>query len=42
VKFRKEIAGKIGVGFSLPDSISVLIVPNVPKKAAEETEEVLA
>jgi hypothetical protein len=39
---RKEIAGKIGYGVSLPDSISVSIVPNVQKKAVEETEEVLA
>jgi hypothetical protein len=39
---RKEIAGKTGDGVSLPDSISVSIVPNVQKKAAEETEEVLA
>ena len=39
---RKEIAGKIGDGVSLPDSISVSIVPNVQKKAAEEAEVVLA
>jgi integrase len=42
VKFRKEIAARIGVGFELPTSISTSIVPNVPKTASEESTEVLA
>src|SRR5262249_46028626 len=33
VKFRKQIADRIGVGFDLPDSISAPVVPNVPKTA---------
>jgi hypothetical protein len=31
VKFRKQIADKIGVGFELPDSIPASAVPDVPK-----------
>jgi len=31
VKFRKQFADKIGVGFELPDSISSSVVPNEPK-----------
>ncbi len=42
VKFRKEIAGRIGVGFELPTSISSPFVPNIPKTASEESREVLA
>jgi integrase len=42
VKFRKQIADRIGVGFELPDSISSSVVPSVPKITAQETEEVLA
>jgi hypothetical protein len=42
VKFRKEIEGRIGVGFELPTCISGPFVPNVPRTAAEESREVLA
>ena len=31
MKFRKQIAEKIGVGFKFPSSISASVVPNVPK-----------
>jgi hypothetical protein len=31
VKFRKQIADKIGVGIELPNSISASVVPNVLK-----------
>ncbi len=41
LKFRKEIAAKIGVGFEFPGSILVSVVPNVPKTAAGEANEVL-
>jgi integrase len=41
-KFRKEIAGRIGVGFELPTSISGSNVPNVPKTASKVSTEVLA
>ena len=42
VKFRKQIADKIGVGFELPDSISASVVPNVPKIAVRKKEEAVA
>jgi hypothetical protein len=42
VKFRKQIADKIGVGFELPDSISASIVPNVPKTTVVQAEQVVA
>jgi hypothetical protein len=42
VKFRKQIADKIGVGFELPNSISASVVPNVPKMAVEQAEQVVA
>jgi integrase len=42
VKFRKEIADKIGVGFELPASILAPVVPNVPKMMAEHEEQVVA
>jgi hypothetical protein len=41
VNFRKEIAGRIGVGFELPTSVSGSIVPNVPKTTSEKSTEVL-
>jgi len=42
VKFRKQIADKIGVGFELPNSIWASVVPNVPKMAVEQAEQVVA
>lgn len=42
VKFRKQIADKIGVGFELPDSISAPVVPNVPRIRVEQAERVVA
>ncbi|MGH9684236.1 MAG: hypothetical protein ACRD4S_11585 [Candidatus Acidiferrales bacterium] len=42
VKFRKEIADRIGVGFELPDSISSSVAPNVPKIALQQVEQVVA
>jgi integrase len=42
VKFRKQIADRIGVGFDLPDSISSSVVPNVPKMAVEESAQAVA
>jgi hypothetical protein len=42
VRFRKEIADKIGAGFELPASISASVVPNVPKMALEEAEQGVA
>ena len=42
VKFRKQIADKIGVGFELPDSISAPVVPNVPKTTVVQTEQSVA
>jgi len=42
VKFRKQIADKIGVGFELPNSISASVVPNVPKMAVEQAEQAVA
>lgn len=41
VKFRKQIADKIGPGFELPGSIFAPIVPNVPKMTVETHQEVL-
>src|SRR5207245_4567023 len=38
VKFRKQIADKIGVGFELPNSIWASVVPNVPKMAVEQAD----
>ena len=31
ITFRKQIADRIGAGFTLPESISAPVVPNVPK-----------
>jgi integrase len=42
VKFRTEIADKIGAGFELPNSICASVVPNVPKMAVEESEQEVA
>lgn len=42
VKFRKQIADKIGVGFELPDSIAAPVVPNVPKTTVVQTEQAVA
>jgi len=42
VKFRKEIANRIGVGFELPDSILAPVVPNVPKTSTEQAQQVMA
>jgi len=42
IKFRKQIADKIGVGFELPTSILASVVPNVPKVAAEQAEQAVA
>ena len=42
IKFRKQIADKIGVGFELPNSIWASVVPNVPKMAVEQAEQVVA
>jgi integrase len=42
VKFRKQTADKIGVGFELPDSISASVVPNVPKMRVEQAQQVVA
>ena len=42
VKFRKQIADRIGTGFELPESILAPVVPNVPKNAGQTEEEVVA
>ena len=42
VKFRKQIADRIGVGFELPDSILAAVVPNVPKTKIEQAKQVMA
>jgi len=42
IKFRKQIADKIGVGFELPNSILASVVPNVPKMAVEQAEQAVA
>jgi hypothetical protein len=42
IKFRKEIADNIGVGFELPNSIWASVVPNVPKMAIEQAEQAVA
>jgi hypothetical protein len=42
VKFRKQIADKIGVGFKLPDSISATVVPNVPTTTVVQVEQAVA
>jgi hypothetical protein len=42
VKFRKQIADKIGVGFELPNSILASVVPHVPKMAVEQAEQAVA
>jgi hypothetical protein len=42
ITFRKQIADRIGAGFSLPDSISAPVVPNVPKTAPREDQQVVA
>src|SRR6266699_3051954 len=38
IKFCKQIADMIGVGFELPNSIWASVVPNVPKMAVEQAE----
>jgi hypothetical protein len=42
VKFRKQIAGNIGVGFKLPEAISTSLVPNEPQRAIEEVNQIPA
>jgi integrase/recombinase XerD len=42
ITFRKQIADRIGAGFALPDSISAPVVPNVPKTAPQEDQQVVA
>lgn len=42
ITFRKQIADRIGAGFTLPDSISAPAVPNVPKTAPQEDQQVVA
>jgi hypothetical protein len=42
VKFRKQIADRIGVGFKLPDSILAPFAPNVPKTTTEQAQQVVA
>jgi hypothetical protein len=42
VKFRKQTANRIGVGFELPGSISAPVVPNVPKIAVQQAQEAVA
>jgi len=42
IKFRKQIADRIGVGFELPGSISAPVVPNVPRIEVEPVEQVVA
>jgi integrase len=42
VKFRKQIAEKIGVGFELPDSIWAPVVPNVPKMTVVQPAQAVA
>jgi integrase len=39
VKFRKQIADKIGAGFALPSSILAPVVPNVPKMTVVQIEQ---
>ena len=41
LKFRKEIAAKIVVGFEFPGPIWVSVVPKVPETVAGEANEVL-
>jgi integrase len=42
ITFRKQIADRIGTGFALPDSISAPVVPNVPKTASQQNQQVVA
>ncbi len=42
VRFRKQIADRIGVGLELPNSISASVVPNVPKMKVEQAEQAVA
>ena len=42
IKFRKQIADKIGVGFELPNSILASVVPNVPKMVVVQAEQAVA
>ena len=42
IKFRKQIADEIGVGFELPNSTSASVVPNVPKMTVEQAEQAVA
>jgi integrase len=42
LKFRKQIADRIGAGFSLPGSILAPVVPNVPKTAPQADHQVVA
>lgn len=39
---RKQIADRIGAGFTLPDSISAPVVPNVPKTSPQVDQQVVA
>jgi hypothetical protein len=39
IKFRKQIADKIGVGFEPPNSILASVVQNVPKMTVEQAEQ---
>jgi len=42
VKFRKQIADKISVGFELPDSNSASVVPDIPKMGVDGAGQVVA
>ena len=42
IKFRKQIADRIGVGFELPNSSWASVVPNVPKVAVEQAGQAVA
>jgi integrase len=42
IRFRKQTADKIGVGFDLPNSIFAPVVPNVPKMTVAQAQQVVA
>lgn len=42
IKFRKQIADNIWVGFELPNSVWASVVPNVPKTAVEQAGQAVA
>jgi len=42
ITFRKQIPDRIGAGFTLPDSISAPVVPNVPKTPPQVGQQVVA